>query len=184
MATSTTGDKSSSKPVTEFELAYGNVVEISGAQNLLHDDQFACSWLNSTTWRHALDGRVLFILFYSPGEQKLKLFALGFGQHWSKVADAINPDLGSAVFSTMLETFLAALERYIKTTAPKTFDSSVLDALILSLKTSKVETMALPLYLKHLFFEVLNLGAIPGAQWTRMIMGANTTSSPSPKKPT
>jgi len=167
-------------PKLEFELAYGNFVEISGATSIKHGDTVLCSWLNSTTWRHALDGRVLFILQLLPVEKLIRLHALGFGQHPSEFADAVNPHMGSAIFATMLETFVAALERRVQNGKITTFDANALDGLIAELQEAKVDSMASTLFFKHLFFEALNMGAVLGAQWPRMLVGGNTLSAPTP----
>jgi hypothetical protein len=166
-------------PRMDFQLAYGNFVEISGATNIKHGNTVSCSWLNSTTWRHALDGRVLFILRLLPAEKLIRLFALGFGQHPSEFADAVNPHMGSAIFSTMLETFVAAVERHVQDGKLTTFDATVLDGLIAALQEAKVDSMTSTLFFKHLFFEALNMGAVLGAQWPRMLVGGNTVSAPS-----
>lgn len=165
-----------------LELGRNNQVYLTSAASLISGKRLsAVSWLNSTGLPHVFDGRVGFSLVPVPEEKVIRLVSDGFGQHPLGIGDAANVQMGVLVFAITLETFVKALEQYVAETKATKLTTEDLKKVAEALEKNQVRLGA-TLSTKHVLFEMMNLVGGPALQWTRLILGGDTTAPPTSDK--
>ncbi|MFC7617036.1 hypothetical protein ACFQV2_29985 [Actinokineospora soli] len=166
-----------------YELGVGNDVIISSATRVLETHPLY-AWINSTTYRHTFDGRVVFFLVPDFATRSFILIALGFGAHPMEpipvvghIPDWLNVNFGAVVFDTMLASLVEAAEHHIRTKKVTKLTNADLAAICASLELP-LPTLSESLVLRHVVLELIGLLSIPTLQASRMIAGGNTTAAP------
>ena len=166
------------KGTARLELGRNNQVYITSAASLISGTRLsAVSWINSTGLPHVFDGRVGFSLVPVPEEKVIRLVSDGFGQHPLGIGDMANVQMGVLVFAATLETFVKALEQHVAETKATKLTAEDLKKVAESLEKNQVR-LGVTLSTKHILFEVMNLIGGPAMQWTRLILGGDTTAPP------
>lgn len=166
-----------------YELGVGNDVIISSATRVLEGHPLY-AWINSTTYRHTFDGRVVFFLVPDFATHSIMLIALGYGAHpmeavpvVGRFPDWLNVNLGAVVFDTMLASLVEAVELHVRTKKVTKLTAADLAAIRTGLELP-LPSLSERLILRHLVLELFGLLSIPTLQASRMVAGGNTTAAP------